>query len=112
MKTPPHPSLRRRVRIKPGRFIKLPPYILDRAGWNLGDILFVTAAGDGINFARLPTEVAWRVDRLRLRTGSTARVASASPMIRNYADHLRLQRCKDGRARRTDNQSERVKVAD
>lgn len=97
-----------RVRIKPGRFIKLPPHIL---GWAIGNILCITVARGGISLTKLPDEVVWRIDRLRLRTGSTAQIASASPKIPTYADYLRLRLCKGGRTRRTDNQNKTVRVS-
>ena len=110
MKEPTHSSRRRRVRIKPGRFINLPPYVIRRARWKPDDILCLTVANGGISFARLPSEVAWRIDRLRLRTGSTASVASVSPTIRTYADYVRLKRCKGERTQRTDDQNRTVEA--
>lgn len=113
MKKPRSPRSFRsvRVRIKPGRIVRLPSHTLDGLGWAIGDILCVTVAGGGISYTRLPSEVAWRVDRLRLRTGSTAQVASASPTIRTYADYLRLQLCKDGRTQRTESQKGTPRVS-
>lgn len=87
----PHSFRSVRVRIKPGWIIRLPPHTLDGLRWAIGDILCVTVAGGGTSYTSLPSEVAWRVDRPRLRTGSTAQVANASPTIRTYVDYLRLQ---------------------
>jgi hypothetical protein len=111
LKTLTHSYISLRVRIKPGRFIKLPPHILDGLKWTIGDILCVTVAGGGMTLARLPDEVAWQIDLLRLRTGSTAQVASASPAIQTHADYLRLRSCKGGRMQRTDNQNRTVRVS-
>lgn len=96
MKEPTQSATRRRVRIKPGRFITLPPHFVHRAGWKLDDMLYVTVANGGVTFARLPNEVAWRIDRLRLRTGSSASVSSVSPTIRTFADYIRIKRGKGG----------------
>lgn len=110
MKEPTHSSRRRRVRIKPVRFINLPPYVIRRAGWKPDDILCLTVANGGVSFARLPSEVAWQIDRLRQRTGSTATVASVSPTIRTYGDYVRLKRCKGVRTQRTDDQNRTVEA--
>lgn len=110
MKEATHYSRRRRVRVKPGRFINLPSYVISRAEWKHDDILCVTVANGGISFARLPSEVAWRIDRLRLRTGSTASVASVSPTIRTVADYVCLKRCEGGRTEHTDDQKRTVEA--
>ena len=99
MKPPVYPLPRHTLRLKPGRLLCLPPRFLKHSGWRIGDVLRVTVEGQHATVARLPDERSWRIDRLRQRTGSTARVASPLRKIRTYGDYLALRRSRNERRR-------------
>lgn len=92
MKPHRYPLTRNTVRLKPGRFIRLPPHFLKCAGWRPGDMLLVQVENDHLVWTRLPDERTWRIDRLRVRTGSTADGNAASRKIRTFGNYLALRR--------------------
>ena len=92
MKRPRHRPVRRTVRIKPGRVIMLPPRIIRRLGWNLGDRLHLFVEGAHICIERVPNETEWRISRLRTRTGSAVQRDASTVSIRAPDELLILRR--------------------
>lgn len=91
MKPPPHRSVRTTVRLKPGRIVRLPPRLLKHTGWRTGDVLFFTVEDKHATLLCIPEKTEWRIDRLRQRTGSTARLDFASLKILTYGNYLALR---------------------
>lgn len=84
------------MRLKPGRFIRLPVRFLKYAGWQPGDRLLVQIENGRLLWTRLPDERTWRIDQLRRRSGSTVDCNAANRRIRTLGDYLALRRERTG----------------
>ena len=114
MKSPTRKKARLTLRIKPGGFLRIPLYFMYRSGWHSGDRLIVEVAGDRIHFVKPPTEIVWRIERLRQRIGSDSADNSPSFAARTYGEYRRmtLPRCGPfpSRGCKTDNPSEAIET--
>jgi len=98
MKPHRYPPARTTVRLKPGRFIRLPPRFLKYADWRPGDMLLVQIENEHLVWTRLPDERTWRINQLHRRIGSTADCNAASRRIRTFGEYLALRRERAGQA--------------
>ena len=96
MRAPLYPPSRQTLRLKPGGLIVFPPRFLKCAGWCVGDTLVLSVTGGRMSIMRLPDERTWRIDRLRLRSGSTVSPSVSTGIIVTYRDYLALR---NGQAR-------------
>ena len=81
------------VRPKPGRFLRLSPKCMRKAGWCVGDRLKMHLNQGRILIDVIPEARAWRIARLRVRSHSTGDVSGmscAGETIRTFREYLEL----------------------
>ena len=114
MKSPTRKKARITLRIKPGGFLRIPLCFLYRSGWHSGDRLIVEVAGDRIYLVKPPTEIVWRIERLRQRIGFGSADDSSISAVRTYGEYRRmtLPRCGPfpSRGRKTDNPTKAIEA--
>jgi hypothetical protein len=94
MKPRRHLLQRLRIRIKPGGFLRFPPLFLERAGWRIGDCLLMRIVNGRFVWTRFPDERAWRIDRLRRRSRSTAELLQGVSAVRTLGNYRILRKKK------------------